>query len=232
MKKELNGMNEIVFLIYLFVVTFSCLVALKFGKEGLIGLICIQVILMNLLVPEEISLLGISATPVDALAVGTSLGLNLLNEYYGKLQAQRAIVISSLGAFFYMIITVLHLAYIPATTDVYYSHFNIILSIAPRIIVASFVAYYVSQKVEAILYAFLKNTFLSEYFVIRNYISMAITQLLDTMLFSFLGLYKIIDNIWQVILVAYTIKIITILLAVPMLVLIRNWGKNFFEIKN
>ena len=214
-------MNEFIFLVYIFFVVASSLFALFLGKEALVGLICIKVILMNLLVPQEITLFGFSATAVDALAVGTSLSLNLLNEYYGKAEALRAITISSFGGLFYVCVTLLHRAYIPAAHDMYACHFEPLLALAPRIIAASFFAYIVTQKIEAKLYAYLKASRLSGYFMIRNYASLCITQFIDTILFSYLGLYGIIHNIPQVILLAYTIKIITILCAVPLLGLAR-----------
>ena len=199
----------------------SSLGALFLGKEALVGLICIKVILMNLLVPQEIMLFGLSATSVDALAVGTSLSLNLLNEYYGKTEALRAVTISSFAGLFYVCVTLLHRAYIPAPHDIYACHITPLLALAPRIIAASFFAYILTQKLEAKLYAYLKTSRLSRYFMIRNYASLCITQFLDTILFSYLGLYGILANIPQVIFLAYTIKIITILFAVPLLSLAR-----------
>ncbi len=214
-------MNEFVFLAYILFVVASSLGALFLGKEALLALICIKVILMNLLVPQEIMLFGLSATPVDALAIGTSLSLNLLNEYYGKAEALRAITISSFGGLFYVCVTLLHRAYIPAAHDLYACHLTPLLALAPRIIAASFFAYIVTQKIEAKIYAYLKTSRLSNYFMIRNYASLCITQFLDTILFSYLGLYGIITHIPQVIAIAYTIKILTIIFAVPLLGLAR-----------
>jgi len=215
-------MNELIFLLYVLLVVISSIAALALGKEALVSLICIKVILMNLLVPQEIMLFGFSATPVDALAVGTSLSLNLLNEYFGKAEALRAVTISSLGALFYVLVTLLHRAYMPAPTDVYACHFEPLLSLAPRIIAASFCAYFITQKLEAKLYAVLKTSRLQNHFMVRNYLSIGITQFIDTVLFSYLGLYGVIDSIGQVIAVAYTIKIVTIICAVPLLTCARQ----------
>jgi uncharacterized integral membrane protein (TIGR00697 family) len=216
-------MNEFIFFLYLLFIIFSSLCALKLGKEALFALVSSEVVLMNLLVSEEILLFGFHATPVDALAVGTALGLNLINEYYGKQAALKAVTISSLAGLFYMFVSLLHCAYQPAPTDLYAAHFLPVLSLAPRIIIASFIAYYITQQFEAYLYFFLKKSWLSPYFLVRNYCSLLITQALDTVLFTLVGLAGILDNLVSVMLVAYTIKIITVMCAVPFITYARRF---------
>ena len=78
----------------------------------------------------------------------------------------------------------------------------------------SFITYFITQKIEANLYAALKDSSLAKYFIVRNYASMIITQFIDTVLFTFLGLWGIIGNMWHIIIVAYMIKLITIIFAV------------------
>jgi len=55
----------------------------------------------------------------------------------------------------------------------------------------------------------------NRYLVARNYASIAITQLVDTVLFSFLGLYGIIHNITSIIIVSYAIKLLAVVIATP-----------------
>lgn len=216
-------MNELIFILYTSAVTLAALAALYLGKEALIGLVCVKVVLMNLFVLEEIKLFSLSATAADALAVGAALTLNLINEYYGRVETERAIKASVFCSLFYMLVSFLHLLYVPAPLDIYYAHFKAVLSVAPRIIIASFISYSIAQKVEAYLYAFLKNSRLKNYFILRNYLSASLTQLLDTVLFSFLGLYGILHNLWQIILVAYTIKLLIIFFSVPLINSLRKF---------
>ncbi len=87
-------MNELIFLGYILAVSSAALLALRFGKEGLIGLICVQAVLVNLFVTKQISLFGFTATASDAMAVGITLTLNILQEYFQKATALKAIWIS------------------------------------------------------------------------------------------------------------------------------------------
>ena len=94
-------------------------------------------------------------------------------------------------------------------------HFMPLLNLMPRIVVASFSVYLISQMADYYLYGFLKKILQDRYIIIRNYASIAFCQLLDTVLFSFLGLYGIIDNIWEVIIISYLIKLVSIIIATP-----------------
>lgn len=212
--------NELIFLTYIFLVSVANLYALALGKEALTSLICVQVVLVNFFVTKQITLFGLAATASDALAVGATLGLNLLQEYYQLPAARKAIWISFFCSLFYTAISFLHLAYTPAATDISSSAFNLLLAPMPRIILASLSVYVLVQYVDSALYAFFKKRF-EGFFILRNYGSLAISQFLDTVLFSFLGLYGInesfssISTLFDIILVSYIIKLLVIILAVP-----------------
>ena len=208
-------MNELVFLAHIFTIALASVGALLLGKEALIGLISILAILANLFVCKQINLCGLTVTSSDALAVGIALSLNLLQEYYGRKTAQKAFWISFAGAFFYTLMSQFHLAYNPAAFDMMHGHYCAILSHMPRIIFASFVTYFIAQQLDMFLFGWLKQRFSGKYFIARNYFSVGICQLVDTILFSFLGLYGIVEHINHVILFSFAIKCLVILLATP-----------------
>ena len=93
-------LNELIFLSYICVVSGASLIALALGKEALVALICVQAVLVNFFVTKQITLFGLTATASDALAVGATLALNLLQEYYQKPVARKAIWISFFAHFF------------------------------------------------------------------------------------------------------------------------------------
>lgn len=221
--------NELIFFGYIFAVSTFTLIALKISKEALISLICVQYILVNLFVTKEISLFGFTATASDAIAVGIALALNLLQEYYQKATAQKTIWISFFCAIYYIIISQFHLAYMPGPTDISSAHFQILLSPMARIICASLFVYLLVAHIESYLYHYLSHKFENRFFIIRNYSSVAITQFIDTVLFSFLGLYGInesfnsVNTILQIIAISYAIKLVVILVAAPFLSLSKKF---------
>ncbi|MCL4360793.1 queuosine precursor transporter [Candidatus Dependentiae bacterium] len=224
--------NEQIFLLYILFLSSACIVALKFAKEALVALICTQVILANLFVVKQINLFGLTATASDALAVGAALGLNLLQEYYKKPIAIKTIWISFLCMITYTIASILHLSYASAQTDTTQICFENLLTPMPRIAAASLFTYVIVQNLDCWLYGCLLEKFKGTNFVGRNYISVSITQLLDTVLFSFLGLYGIneefssINKIFQIIVVSYAIKLMIILLATPFLALTKKFIRH------
>lgn len=213
--------NELVFLASIFIVSSGALVALQLGKDYLIGLVSTLAVIVNLFVIKQITLLGLTATASDALAVGITLSLNLMQEYYGKSSALKAIWVGFFCALFYCLLSMLHLTYLPAPLDTSNQHYHALLALMPRTISASLGTYLVVQRIDAHLYGFLKSKFAGRYFILRNYTSLAFTQILDTILFSFLGLYKMnlayssLQTIFEIMVVSILIKLTIIALAVP-----------------
>lgn len=214
--------NELLFIAQTTLIGSSLLIALRMGKEALIAVIATQAVLANLFVVKQLALLSFNATAADAYAVGCMLGLNLLQEYYGKEITRSAIVISFFVAVFFAISSQLHLLYIPLITDTTHDAFNTILSATPRIVTASLCTYYIVQRFDMVLYGTLKNHFNGRLYILRNWISISCSQLLDTILFSFLGLYGIVTNVWEIILVSYSIKLAVLFLNTPFLVIARK----------
>jgi queuosine precursor transporter len=221
-------MNHTIFIFYITAVSIASILALRLGGEALVALMCLEWVLANLFVVKQISLFGLDVTASDALAIGSTLSLNLLQEYYGKTLAQKAIFISFFASSFYVIMTLLHLAYVPHSFDTSHIHFAAILSPMPRLIIASLIAYLITQTLECKLYAFFRMKFHNRHFILRNYLSVALTQLLDTILFTFIGLYGIIEHAGHVIIVSYAIKLITLIINIPFLAYVKNRLPNKF----
>jgi len=215
-------MNELIFIFHTIVIALFALGSLALGQGALVAFVCSCCVLANLFVVKQITLFGLTATCADAFTVGATIGLNLLQEYFGKEIAKRTIWINFLLLIFYAIVSQIHLIYIPHTADTMHLHFMPLLSFMPRIVIASFSVYMISQMADYYLYGFLKKMFHNRYIIFRNYASIALCQLLDTVLFSFLGLYGIIDNIGEVIIISYLIKLASIVIATPFVGLSRK----------
>ena len=208
-------MNEIIFFVHIIVLIVALLTALRIGITAVVALICIFTAFMNIFVVKQIILFGFTVTPTDAFTVAISIGLNLIQEYKNQAAAQRAIIISFFTAIVVLAISSLHLLYTPSPTDTMHNHFFMIFSFLPRIVIASVVTYLCVMYVDTILYGILKKKFDNRYLVGRNYISLLICQLLDTVMFSLLGLWGIAANIGHIIVVSYGVKLITIAIMTP-----------------
>lgn len=198
------------------------LIANKLGKAYLISLIAMLGVLANLFVLKQITLFGLEVTSSDVFVVGISLGLNLLQEKYDKATAQIAVWVSFWILLTYTLLSQFQIWYIANDLDQSHNHFLALLSIAPRLSGASLFSYLVSQTIDVNLYDYLKNKFENKFYLIRNYGSVAISQLADTIIFSFIGLGGLGYNLLHIIIFSYLIKLIAITLCTLILTLLRK----------
>ncbi|VHO02780.1 queuosine precursor transporter [Candidatus Rhabdochlamydia sp. T3358] len=208
-------MNEILFFSHLFIVMLFVLISLKLGKEAVIASIAIQAILANLFVIKQISWFGWEITSSDVFAIGSIFSLNLLREYFGLGIAKKAIWISFFTMIFFTVMSQIHLFYLPSAFDTTHTAFLQILTPTPRLLLASLTTFMIVQQLDIKLFGFLKKH-LSIPFWIRNAVCVTITQLFDTILFSFLGLFSLVACLTDIILVSYFVKIVIIALLAPL----------------
>jgi uncharacterized PurR-regulated membrane protein YhhQ (DUF165 family) len=106
-------MNELIFIVHTVVIAAFALGALALGCTSLVAFVCSCCILANLFVVKQITLFGLTATCADAFTVGATIGLNMLQEYFGKEIAKKTIWINFFLLIFYAIVSQIHLIYIP-----------------------------------------------------------------------------------------------------------------------
>lgn len=203
-------MNEFVFFIQTFAIIGFALFALKLGKGALTAWVAVQALIANLFVLKQIHLFGFDVTASDAFAIGSLLGLNFLQEFFDREEANRATWICFFFMFFFAVVSQLHLLYQPSEHDLTQEAFSILLTPSPRLLAASMSVFFIVQQVDIRLFQFLKNTFPQASFPLRASISLVISQFLDTFLFSFAGLYGMVASIVDIIVISFIIKLIVI----------------------
>lgn len=216
-------MNEWLFALHIISIFFFTLGALKLGKEALCTWICLQALFANLFVLKQITLLGFHVTASDVFAVGGILGLNLMQEFYGIKGAQKATTICLYCLLLFAALSKIHLLYTPASVDVMHLSYANILEPAPRLFAASLIVFFIVQKIDVKIFSKLKSSMTSSPFAVRNLISLSTSQLLDTILFTFLGLYGIVFSLFDVILVSFLTKVTVIAFLTPASLLAKRW---------
>ena len=207
--------NFLVLCIQVLIVCSISLIALRIGEKALNAWLCVVAISMNLFVIKQIKLCGLDVTATDALAVGYVLGLNLIQEYYGRRAAQWHVAISFLCSVGFVGLSYIHLWYIPNQFDTTHAHYAILLDPLPRLLFASLTSFIVIQFLDISLFAYLREKFSKRFLGIRTAISLLASQTLDTFLFRFLGLYGLVHNLWHIIILSLIIKGLIITLCAP-----------------
>lgn len=203
-------MNEILFFIQIVLIVGFAIGALKLGKSALVAWVAIQALIANLFVLKQITLFGFFVTASDAFSIGSLLGLSFLQEYFGRVEAQKATWICFFFMIFFTFVSQVHLFYAPSPHDVTHEAFVSILTQSPRLLVASMGVFFIVQRIDIQLFAFLKKIWPQVGFASRTGITLVFSQLIDTVLFSFAGLYGIVNSMFDIIVVSFLIKLLVI----------------------
>ena len=211
-------MNESIFLLHVAVVIAFALGALKLGKEALTTWVALQAVLANLFVIKQMHFFGFTVTCSDVFAIGSIAGLNLLQEYFGKEIAKRAALICFCSMLFFGVMGQIHLLYLPSPEDVTQAAFTLLLSPTPRLLIASIATFFIVQQIDLRFYGLLKKYSVPA----RGALALCVSQLLDTSLFSLLGLYGIVASLSDIILVSFLVKLAIIGCMTPLTALSKK----------
>lgn len=217
--------NELLFLLHTIFVVCTSIVFTRLGVSWLVALLSFYVLLSNLFISQQITLFGFDVTSTDVFAVGTTITINLMQEFFGITQARRAIVTSLALSLFFLLMSIIHLAYHPNLYDTMRPHFSALLAWTPRVISTSIVSYFIIQWVDTSLYQFLYQKCKGAFFTGRAITSLVIVQFLDTLFFSFVGLYGLVASVSNIIIVSLAVKCIAILISFPLLF----WAKQIIH---
>lgn len=219
-------MNEALFIVHALLVMGSGFLALRLGLGSLTAWVTLQAILANLFVIKEMCFFGFHVTCSDVFVIGSALGLNLLREFYGDKAAKEALSSCLFAMVFFVLMAGIHLLYSPSPFDTSDNSFVRILTPSPRLLVASLSVFAIVQRIDLILFSFLKERFTFS-LAGRNVLSVTCTQLLDTVLFSIFGLFGIVHNLFDIIVVSFLIKLTAVALMAPL----THFAKQFLPKK-
>jgi uncharacterized integral membrane protein (TIGR00697 family) len=215
-------MNEILFFLHVLAIFLFTLGALRLGKETLSTWVCLQALFANFFVLKQVNLWGCQITASDVFAVGGILGLNLLQEFYGKETAKKVTLTSLYCLLAFALLSMIHLLYIPSIDDRAHIAYKALLAPAPRLFIASISVFFFVQYLDRTVFNALRSRFTKSSFSLRNFCSLSLSQCIDTVLFSFLGLYGLVTSLFDIIWVSFLTKMIIILLLSPLSLMIKG----------
>ena len=205
-----------------------------FGKNGLLAFNVMATLLANIEVLLVVRAFGIEMTLGNVLFASTFLITDILSENHGKKDANRAVIISTLCSVFFIAISQMWLLYTPSESDWASSSFRTIFSITPRVVCASLIVYLISQLIDVWLYHkwwdWCRKRFGDEKkgLWIRNNGSTMISQMINTLLYTFLAFYGTYDirTLLSIFISSYLIFFVTSLLDTPFVYWCRKIGSE------
>lgn len=205
------------------------MLCLKIGEQAVNAWLTVVAISLNLMILKQVNIFGLDVTTCKALGVCYILGLNLMQEYYGRQSARIHVLIAALCTFGFVTLQQLHMFFIPNGYDTTQEHYGAIFSCMPTITAVSFITFIFIQLLDIRFFSWLQQRFGSKKFTTRVMISLFMSQTIDTLVFY--GLMSFFEdiwgNVWHVIMFTLLIKFIIIFLVAPYTAI-----ANFFVKKN
>lgn len=211
--------NELLWIALLLVNFALILIAYRFwGTTGLFVWIALAGITANIQVTKTIILFGMTATLGNIVYAGSFLATDILSEKYGKKDATRGVWIGFFAVVAFTILMQIALVFSPAPFDEMHDSLAQVFGIMPRIVIASLLAYLVSQKHDVWAFSFWKERFPGPLWL-RNNLSTIVSQLIDSVLFTlvaFVGVFPA-GVLVEIVVTTYILKAIVALLDTPFL---------------
>lgn len=207
-----------------------------FGKNGLLAFNVLATLLANIEVLLLVKAFGVEMTLGNVMFASTFLITDIMSENHSRKDANRAVVISTFCSLIFIAISQMWLLYTPGENDWASGAFHTIFSSTPRIVCASLLVYLISQLTDVWLYhkwwEWCRKRFGDEKkgLWIRNNGSTMVSQLLNTLLYTFFAFYGTYDikTLMSIFISSYIIYIITSLLDTPFV----YWCRNIHEKHN
>ncbi len=205
-----------------------------FGKGGLYAMTALITVLANIEVLVLVDAFGLEQTLGNVMFAATYLITDILSENEGAKSAKKAVWVGTFASAVMLVFTRYLLLYLPAGGDWAFPAIKEIFSTTPRMMLASFCAYAMSQRVDVFLYHTLwkwteRKTGSSEKLLwLRNNAATMLSQLINTVVFTlmaFMGWYDS-KTLLGIMLSSYLVFIVTSLLDTPLLYAARYLKKK------
>lgn len=191
-----------------------------FGKYGLFAWIAMNTIIANIEVVKCVDLFTMPITLGNITFGSVFLATDILNEKYGRKIAQKGVFIGFFSLLTLTVFTQLDLLYVPNSEDFAQKSMQTLFAITPRLCFGSMLAYLISHSTEVFLFSTIKKFLPNDNFLwVRNNVATVTSQLIDTILFTFiafLGVFSL-KTVITLCLTTYLIKVILAFCETPFL---------------
>ncbi|MBS57963.1 MAG: transporter [Chloroflexi bacterium] len=193
-------------------------------------LISLAVIFTTLLLTANISAVKIIAIGSEGIDAGiiayplTFLISDVISEVYGRKTTTKIIWLGFTANL--LMISIIYVAGILPSATFWNDQqsYDQILGAVPRIVIASMVAYLVSQNHDVLAFEMWKKVTGGKFLWFRNNASTVVSQGIDTTIFiliAFVGIYSF-DDILNMIWITYLIKIVVAIIDTPLVYILVN----------
>lgn len=211
-------------LITLGIVTVTMILAERYGIEIAIGIFTALIVIANVISSKiifvgeigSVNLIGPAGVIVYA---STFLITDIIGEIYGKEYSKKAVITGFFANIIAVIAILIAINWTPAPflSNEFLNSFNKILGFTPRIVLASMVAYLISQTHDVYAFHFWKRKTKGKHLWLRNNASTIVSQAIDTAVFITIAFYGLVANevLLSMIFGQYVLKVFIALFDTP-----------------
>jgi len=215
-------MQVLLLFIWIVLITSFCLFGAWYSRrynkpDGLIGLYVAFVLLSNIVAVKIVDYnLGFSsffATAASIIFPVTFLLTDVVNEKFGRAETQKMIFIAFISQVAVALFVIISINLTPAGFWKDQEAFVRLLGFAPRVMLASWIAFLISENIDAYIFAWFKKLTRGKYLWSRNVFSSIPSMALDTVIFvtiAFYGIQPLYPLIFGVLIIKWVVGIIDI----------------------
>jgi uncharacterized integral membrane protein (TIGR00697 family) len=218
--------NELLMFGLLFTCFFIVIIIYRlFGRTGLYIWTAVAIILANIQVMKTIQVFGMVTALGNVTYSSIFLVTDIINENHTKRDAQKAVWIGFFVLIAAMIIMQITLLFVPHESDILNESLTNIFKFFPRIVLASLVAYLISQSYDVWFFDKLKLRHKGKYLWLRNNLSTFTSQLFDNLIFTLIAFFGLFswNIIGQIFLTSIILKFIVAALDTPFIYLAKKF---------
>jgi len=223
--------NEVLWLVFIFFDLSAVLLAFRlWGRHGLYAIIACSGIVCNIQVVVTVELFGLVATLGNVVYASIFLATDILSEHYGTREARRGVWIGFYSLAWATVAMQFAIHFVPDESDFMIEHLRELFNLMPRVVIASLVAYLVSQHHDIWAFAFWKQKTSDRHLWLRNNASTFVSQLADSIVFTLIAFFGVFetDVLIQIIATTYVLKLIVAAIDTPFLYVSRIVARDRF----
>lgn len=219
-------MNETLFFTAIIVNFLGVTLAYKlFSKTGIYAWVALATVIANIEVVKCVDIFGLPLTLGNVTYGSIFLATDILNEKYGREKAQKGVFLGFFSLLVLTLFTQIDLLYIPSSNDFAQGAMQTIFALTPRICLGSMLAYLVSNTMDVFLYKKIRDILPSDKFLwVRNNAATMTSQLVDTILFTFIAFFGVflLSIVLKLCFTTYVLKLIIAVCDTPFLYLAKR----------
>lgn len=219
----------ILFVIWIIIITsfslFGSWYARRYDKaDALIGLYVAFVLISNIIAYKiaafDLYFTTLYATSATLIFSVTFLLTDIVNEKFGRKETQKMILIAFVTQVAVALFIFLSISLKPAPFFSDQEMFSKILGFAPRIMIASWIAFLISENMDAYIFSWFKKKTNGRHLWARNIFSSIPSMAIDTLLFVTLTFYGV-QPLWPLIIGVLLLKWLIGVINIPFMYLNR-----------